>query len=292
MEAYCAAQGVPAERCGKVVVATRVERARRLARAAGSGAAQRPRHHVARSARPGARSSPTPTAWPRSSSPRPGSPTSARCARRCATTSCRSGVELRLGAAVDAHRRAPDGRARRHHRRAHRRAGAVVNCAGLHADRVARMAGAEPDVTIVPFRGEYLAVDPSRAHLVRHLIYPVPDPRFPVSRRAPLARHRRSRARRSERGARAGAGGLPVERVPVRRCSCACFAIGACGASPARYWRTGAGEMARSCSRRLMVRQIQRLVPDLRASDLQRVRIRVCAPRRSRATERWSTTSP
>ena len=56
---------------------------------------------------------------------------------------------------------------------------AVINCAGLFSDRIARMAGERPEVQIVPFRGEYYDMVPERAGLVRALIYPVPDPRFP-----------------------------------------------------------------------------------------------------------------
>lgn len=55
----------------------------------------------------------------------------------------------------------------------------LVNCAGLHCDRICRMAGTEPSIKIVPFRGEYFELRPERHHLVRHLIYPVPDPAFP-----------------------------------------------------------------------------------------------------------------
>ncbi len=55
----------------------------------------------------------------------------------------------------------------------------LVGCAGLHADRVARMTGAAPDPQIVPFRGDYYALRPDRRHLVRGLIYPVPDPALP-----------------------------------------------------------------------------------------------------------------
>src|SRR6202795_2497663 len=56
---------------------------------------------------------------------------------------------------------------------------ALINCAGLFSDRIARMAGDDPRVMIVPFRGEYYDLIPERASLVRNLIYPVPDPRFP-----------------------------------------------------------------------------------------------------------------
>jgi L-2-hydroxyglutarate oxidase LhgO len=55
----------------------------------------------------------------------------------------------------------------------------VINCAGLHCDRVGRMAGAPTDAKIVPFRGEYYKLRPESQHLVRNLIYPVPDPKFP-----------------------------------------------------------------------------------------------------------------
>ena len=59
------------------------------------------------------------------------------------------------------------------------RASALVNCAGLHSDRVARMAGLTPRARIVPFRGEYYELRPERAGLVRGLIYPVPDATLP-----------------------------------------------------------------------------------------------------------------
>jgi L-2-hydroxyglutarate oxidase len=57
--------------------------------------------------------------------------------------------------------------------------GFLMNCAGLQSDRVARLAGLNPAQKIVPFRGEYFVLRPERRHLVRHLIYPVPDPAFP-----------------------------------------------------------------------------------------------------------------
>lgn len=55
----------------------------------------------------------------------------------------------------------------------------IVNCAGLHCDRVCSLAGDKPELKIIPFRGEYYTLKPERQHLVRNLIYPVPDPRFP-----------------------------------------------------------------------------------------------------------------
>src|SRR5262249_56042945 len=58
-------------------------------------------------------------------------------------------------------------------------AGGLVNCAGLQSDRVARLCGVEPGLQIVPFRGEYYELRHDRRHLVRNLVYPVPDPAFP-----------------------------------------------------------------------------------------------------------------
>jgi L-2-hydroxyglutarate oxidase len=58
-------------------------------------------------------------------------------------------------------------------------ADAMINCAGLHSDRIARMAGETPPCCIIPFRGEYFFIKPERRSLVRNLVYPVPDPQFP-----------------------------------------------------------------------------------------------------------------
>jgi L-2-hydroxyglutarate oxidase len=55
----------------------------------------------------------------------------------------------------------------------------IINCAGLHSDRVARFGGADPGAKIVPFRGEYYELVPEKRHLVKTLIYPVPNPAFP-----------------------------------------------------------------------------------------------------------------
>lgn len=55
----------------------------------------------------------------------------------------------------------------------------LINCAGLHSDRVARLVGVDPGVQIVPFRGEYYELKPGKRHLIKGLIYPVPDPQFP-----------------------------------------------------------------------------------------------------------------
>ncbi len=60
----------------------------------------------------------------------------------------------------------------------------VINCAGLYCDKVAAMAGEKLNMQIIPFRGEYYSIKPEKAHLVKNLIYPVPDPNFPFLGRA------------------------------------------------------------------------------------------------------------
>ena len=59
------------------------------------------------------------------------------------------------------------------------KASMIINCAGLHSDRVATATGYKTDMKIVPFRGEYFKLKPEKRHLVKHLIYPVPNPKFP-----------------------------------------------------------------------------------------------------------------
>jgi L-2-hydroxyglutarate oxidase len=150
------------------------------------------------------------------------------------------------------------------------RARQLVNCAGLHSDRVARMAGARTDVRIVPFRGEYHELSPGAEHLVRGLVYPVPDPRWPflgvhltrmvhggvhVGPNAVLALGREAY---SGGLGDAGSGDLRslVGDPGLRRLA-------------VRYWRTGAEELVRSRSRRLLLRDVQRLVPEVGTDDLR-----------------------
>jgi L-2-hydroxyglutarate oxidase len=148
-------------------------------------------------------------------------------------------------------------------------ADAVVNCAGLHCDRVARLAGLEPQVRIVPFRGEYYELRPQARHLVRGLIYPVPDPAFPF-----LGVHL---TRGVDGGVHAGPNAvLALRREGYRWRNVTARDLAETLAFPG-FWRlarhnlrTGAGEVTRSLSRRRFATALARLVPAVRPGDLVR----------------------
>jgi L-2-hydroxyglutarate oxidase len=144
----------------------------------------------------------------------------------------------------------------------------VVNCAGLHSDRVAELCGVPPGVRIVPFRGEYYELAPARSHLVRNLIYPVPDPRFPF-----LGVHF---TRMIGGGVEAGPNAvLALARHGYRRTSfclrdaCSTGSYIGFWRMARRYWKTGCGEVYRSLSKRAFVGALRRLIPELNLSDLR-----------------------
>ncbi len=143
----------------------------------------------------------------------------------------------------------------------------LINCAGLFSDRVARMAGDDPQVMIVPFRGEYYDLIPERSSLVRSLIYPVPDPRFPF-----LGVHF---TRRISGTVDAGPNAvLAFRREGYRRTDFNLRDLGSSLAFPgfwrmaAKNWRSGLDEFHRSFSKPAFVRALQRLVPEVRDEDL------------------------
>jgi len=143
----------------------------------------------------------------------------------------------------------------------------VVTCAGAQADRMARMTGPDPGVRIVTFRGEYLALKPERAELVRGLIYPVPDPSLPF-----LGVHF---TRRIDGTVDVGPNALlTLARDGYRRGQLSPRDLAEWVAFPGfwkllgRHWRVGAGELARSRSKALLLRSLRKLVPSLELSDL------------------------
>lgn len=143
----------------------------------------------------------------------------------------------------------------------------VINCAGLHSDRVSRMAGQKPDVRIVPFRGEYYFLVPEKTHLVRTLIYPVPNPRFPF-----LGVHF---TRRIQGGVDAGPNAvLALKREGYKWTDFSLndfvgtLAYSGFWRMTGKYWRDGASEFYRSLNKGAFVKALQQLVPEIVSSDL------------------------
>jgi (S)-2-hydroxyglutarate dehydrogenase len=177
-----------------------------------------------------------------------------------------AGGEVRTGARVTAVRRQNGGLA------IETTAGAVeakslINCAGLQSDRVAKLCGVEPGVKIIPFRGEYYELVPERQSLVRNLIYPVPDPRFPF-----LGVHF---TRMIHGGIEAGPNAvLAFRREGYTRTSFSVadsaemFGYGGFWRMAAKYWRMGMEEMYRSASKKAFVRALRGLIPDLKDADV------------------------
>jgi L-2-hydroxyglutarate oxidase len=145
----------------------------------------------------------------------------------------------------------------------------LINCGGLHSDRVARLCGLRPGLKIIPFRGEYFELVESRRDLVRNLIYPVPDPRFPF-----LGVHfTRMAAGGVEAGPNAvlalGRHGYRKFKFTLRDAFETLTYLGFWRLA-LRYWRTAIGELYRSYCRRAFVRELQRLVPELKNEDVVR----------------------
>lgn len=143
----------------------------------------------------------------------------------------------------------------------------IINCAGLHSDRVSRMSQTRLDLTIVPFRGEYYDLVPSRNHYLNGLLYPVPDPAFPF-----LGVHF---TRRIDGGIEAGPNAvLAFKREGYRKTSFALADVAAYAAfqgfwiMAGKHWRMSLGEYHRSWSKDAFVRALQRLMPRLTSDDL------------------------
>lgn len=279
LERQCATWGVPWERCGKVIVATRADEVAGLrvlldrSRANGIEAVALDRHGLAEH-------EPHADGVGALFVPATGVVDFGQVCRYLAADLVGAGVRLCLEREVVDIVEHPeavevatsDGPVRARH---------VVNCAGLHSDRLATIGQAEPEVRIMPFRGEYFELVPEARHLVRHLIYPVPDPRFPF-----LGVHF---TRGIDGHVHAGPNAVPaLGRESYRWRSVAPSDLLEMARSPAtwrlarRHWRTAAAELDRSLRRARFVRDLQRLVPEVAPADLVRagagVRAQAVAP--------------
>jgi L-2-hydroxyglutarate oxidase len=282
---FCAARGIPHERCGKVVVATskselpRLDELERRGRANGLQGLRRLGPGEIREREPQARG------IAGLHVPDTGIVDYTAVTEAYAARVREGGGEIVLGARVTACRRdgTPGGAADLvlESTRGAVHCASLVNCAGLHSDRVARLCGVEPGVAIVPFRGEYYALVPRKEHLVRNLLYPVPDPRFPF-----LGVHF---TRMIRGGVEAGPNAvLALKREGYSRSSFSprdvaeLFRYDGFWRMALEHWRMGFAESWRSVSTGAFVAALRRLVPAIRRADVVRagagVRAQALAP--------------
>ncbi len=265
MKAFCANNAVPVENCGKVIVATSAAELPRLRALHERGVANgvpglrliepAELHEIEPHARAvGALHSPETAIVDY------GCVIEAMARKLHA-----SGVEIRTSAAVRAVHIRP-GAAVVESASGSFEAQQLVNCAGLHADRVARLAGMEPTVQIIPFRGEYYTLRPEQ-RVVRGLIYPVPDPDLPF-----LGVHFTKRIQGDyEAGPNAV---LAFAREGYRWSTidggelAGMLAYRGFWRMAMRYWRTGIFEMYRSLRKKAFLHALQVLVPDLCEDDM------------------------
>jgi (S)-2-hydroxyglutarate dehydrogenase len=268
LERFCLEHGVPFERCGKIVVATtpgevpRLDELERRGRANGLEGIERIGPEALRQHEPHA------AGVAALFVPQTGIVDYKEVAQAYARELQRRGGALRTGALVT-------GIVRRGERViVESTAGAVearvlVSCAGLASDRIARLAGLDVDVAIVPFRGEYWMLSPERAHLVKNLVYPVPDPAFPF-----LGVHftrRIGSAHSIEAGPNAV---LALKREGYTRSSFDPRDAWEIATWPGfwrmglEHWRAGIGEQWRSLNRRAFARACAALVPEITEHDL------------------------
>jgi L-2-hydroxyglutarate oxidase len=143
----------------------------------------------------------------------------------------------------------------------------LINCAGLYSDKIARLTNSELDIKIVPFRGEYYKLKKEKEYLVKHLIYPVPDPDFPF-----LGVHF---TRMIGGGIEAGPNAvLAYAREGYKKSDVNLSEFFETLAWPGfqkvamKYWKTGMGEFYRSYSKAAFTKALQKLIPEVRMDDL------------------------
>jgi L-2-hydroxyglutarate oxidase len=143
----------------------------------------------------------------------------------------------------------------------------MINCAGLYCDKIAQLAGEQSDTRIIPFRGEYYMLREDKRHLVKNLIYPVPDPNFPF-----LGVHF---TRMIDGSVEAGPNavfafkreGYYKEDVDVQELFESITWPGFQKVA-LKYWKTGMGEFYRSFSKAAFTKALQRLIPEVQEDDL------------------------
>jgi L-2-hydroxyglutarate oxidase len=266
MVAFCREHGIPHEVCGKVIVATHADELPRLEELRRRGEANGLTGLRMISAEELQEIEPHATGLRALVVPSTGITDYAKVCEKYAELISERGGDILLSAAATGIRRLSNEIVVETSRGAFS-TNSLINCAGLHSDRIACMAGDKPDVIIVPFRGEYYDLVPERASLVRALIYPVPDPRFPF-----LGVHF---TRRISGKVDAGPNAvLALAREGYRHIDINVRDLASSLAFPGfwrmarQHWRNGLDEWHRSLSKPAFVHALQRLLPEVRANDL------------------------
>ena len=264
--AYCEEHGIPYERCGKVVVATdeseipRLEELFSRSKANGVPGVELLDADALGDVEPAVRGVRA------LYSPATGVVDFKRVARTMAQEIADSGAAIHTDCQVRRIRR-PNGKVCLETADAHLEARAVITCAGLYSDRLARMTGGAESPRIVPFRGRYYSLVPEASNLVRGLVYPVPDPTFPflgVHFTKQISGEMWAGPNAVLALAREGYHGRQIavrdlwDTISYR--GFRTFAR--------RHWRTGVGELRGDLSQRAFVSALQRLVPSVQAEHL------------------------
>jgi (S)-2-hydroxyglutarate dehydrogenase len=267
MYAYCDEHGIPTERCGKVVVATderdlaRLDDIHTRARANGVEGVTLLGEDELREVEPAVRGVRA------LYSPATGIVDFRRVAGSLAEEIAARGASIQVETAVHGMSRSGDRTVRLATTGGPVTAGVVITCAGLHSDRLARMTGGQVSPRIVPFRGRYHALSAAASGLVRGLVYPVPDPSFPflgVHFTKQISGEIWTGPNAVLALAREGYRGWDVNpRDLWETLSYSGFRTLA-----RRYWRAGLSEVRGDLSKQTFVRELQRLVPAVRAEHL------------------------
>lgn len=266
MEEFCAAEGIAHEICGKVIVAVTEADLPALERIHERGQANGVNCVLIDNARL-AELEPHAAGIRAIHVPETGIVNYRQVCERLAERVRQAGGEILFHARVTTVRHYPDG-VSVVSSGGERTASQLVNCGGLHSDRVAKLTGVKPGCQIVPFRGECFELKPAARKLCRNLIYPTPDPQFPF-----LGVHfTRMLDGSVECGPNAvlafGREGYRFFDVNFRDL-CGTLTYRGFLRMAIKHWRMGLGEMWRSLNKAAFVRALQRLVPEIRADDLE-----------------------
>jgi L-2-hydroxyglutarate oxidase len=265
MESFCEAEGIPYDRCGKVIVAVSEDEIPRLERIYERGQENGVKCEIIGVER-------LKELEPHSAGiqaihvPEAGIVNYRRVCERLAEIVREHDGEVICNARVTRFEH-DNGSVVIHNKQGEVSANYVVNCCGLQSDRVSKLSGYKPEAKILPFRGEFYELKPDAQHLCRNLIYPVPNPAFPF-----LGVHF---TRMIDGGVECGPNavlafareGYRKTDVNLRDLAETLTYFGFLRLA-AKYWRIGAGEMWRSFSKAAFVKALQRLMPEIRSDNL------------------------